>query len=203
MEDDVVISPVAAAELTHALARGAFDGLDIIFTDTIVPPDLTTIQKLEKAYSQIDRARTTPFTRIVDLSGGGLAGMSSYLVHPGSTNKVVSSLDAAFSRGPAAPIDLVLRQLAERGALKIGCVFPFLTTVAFVPSTISQHGASDAARVVDVLRYCFYVDADIGGVARQMLESYSARQREESAPERHAFLTRIAGLLLSEHYRPL
>lgn len=204
LEDDAVISTVMEQAIVKGIADGQFEGFDIIFTDTIIRLDLLTIHKLNAAYNEIAAGRGAaemPTTRLIDLAGFGLAGMTSYLVPPSGVAKLTGALSAELAIGPNRPIDIYIRHLVDQRALRAACIFPFLTTVDFsqsTQSTINQRNSDDSDWIVALLRYAFYVSCNLGGEAGEALDRIIDSLEPEASPERLDFLARISRFLLSE-----
>ena len=92
--------------------------------------------------------------------------MSSYFVMPGSIDKVLAAFARGLAAGPTRPIDLFVREEAQAGRLRLGCIFPFITTPYHVdgalPTTIPDREANTAISraVLSLLSYSFFIDRD-------------------------------------------
>lgn len=161
LEDDAVVSKEFAPALQKAISGGRLAPFDLVFTDVFIPDDLHLIRLLKGMY---DKYTADGTLQLLNLQQVPFACTSSYVVNPQSVERVRSLLEAELVRGPTLPVDLYLRQLAHAGTLKVGCLFPFLTCVAPLESTVGEYGVRDAASIL--LRQAFYVGADVAAVRR-------------------------------------
>ena len=83
-------------------------------------------------------------------------------------------LERNLAAGPTLPLDLHYCRLMETDGLRVGCVFPFVTSVRLesaTTTTIAGREGGDALRFAcDLLRYAFYVDCD-WDVARRAIDA--------------------------------
>ena len=100
--------------------------------------------------------------------------MSSYFVMPGSIDKVLAAFARGLAAGPTRPIDLFVREEAQAGRLRLGCIFPFITTPYHVdgalPTTIPDREANTAISraVLSLLSYSFFIDRHLSKIPTKL-----------------------------------
>ena len=167
MEDDAVVARVFAPVMHNVLAAGLMDAFDVVFTETMVMDNLPLIRMYKSLYDRSTAGGQGPAVSLIDMKTGDFAGMTSYFVNPRSTAKVVDCLARGLAQGPQRPVDVHLRDEARAGRLKVGLLFPFLTSIdTRLPSTIGGETPSGHASLL--LRRAFFVDTDVGSARREM-----------------------------------
>jgi GR25 family glycosyltransferase involved in LPS biosynthesis len=163
MEDDVELSPQLEQMIYSLDEGGALDDFDIVFTDTAVDADLELLRNYKKLFDAYWR-RLPPKLNVIGINNQYLFGSESYLVPSKAVNKVLSILRIGLEAGPQLPIDLFLRQEAHGGRLRLGCIFPFVTTIQLDEVGRSTLGHAqehlDLREVFHLLRYFFFVGRD-------------------------------------------
>jgi hypothetical protein len=109
------------------MACGFIDKFDILFTDTVLPPELNHYQLAKRLYDNANIVR--------DLDGVAIsarfelieyyAGFSSYLVKASSIGLVASILADEMERSEPGPVDLAIRDAMAAGKIRTGCLFPW------------------------------------------------------------------------------
>ena len=169
IEDDAIFAACTAQTVDWAITSGLLDKVDILFTDIGVPYENNAYRRLKLLHDQcVTRNAGGQITRaafqVMDLSEIEFNGTSSYLVNKNSMAKLRAMYQAEIDQGLRVPIDVFFRLQAEVGALKCGCLFPFVTsvrvehtgasTVRMTPDSTGKFTASNIGR------YTFFIDCD-------------------------------------------
>jgi GR25 family glycosyltransferase involved in LPS biosynthesis len=179
VEDDVIFSSVTQQAIHWAIDSGYLDTFDIFYTDVFVP----LRNEIYKVYKTIyDRAVTRnadgSLARVafepIDLRQRTWASTSSFLVSRKSLNKVYDLFDRELRQGARWPIDLFIRKMNFEGALNVGCIFPFVTSVRLENSLLSSVDARDDRQpevAADIARYAFFIGCD-WNLVRSYMDKY-------------------------------
>ena len=160
LEDDTILAQPFGAAVQSVIGGGLMEPFDIVFTETMVAGELPLIRMLKELFDRNAGPGRPPSLSLLDLTTTTFAGTTSYFVNPRALDRVVDCLKRGLAAGPARPIDLHYRDEAQAGRLKIGLLFPFLSSVAIDGrSTIARESASEAALLL--LRNSFFIEADI------------------------------------------
>ena len=195
LEDDAILSDYVASVVDFVASSGVLDSFDIVFTETIVGPD--DVFELRELKQLFDKHRADETFVVRDITSTYRCGTSSYLVGSKNRERVL----AVFQRGVESgslPVDLFIRQEARAGHLKLGCVFPFVTSIALETPTATTGRPNDSARLskqaVDLLRYSFFVDRDFSRAASFMTPI-------KTAPDQHRDLIEaVVGFVVSDQF---
>jgi hypothetical protein len=126
-------------------------------------------------------------------------GSESYLVSSKAVKKVLSILSNGLEAGPQLPIDLFIRREAHEGRLRLGCIFPFVTSIQFDEVGRSTLGHAqehlDLREVFHLLRYFFFVGRDPKSLQSFVLDKVRAHQNDEYRRR----ITNVLGLLSSSN----
>jgi Glycosyltransferase family 25 (LPS biosynthesis protein) len=157
LEDDAKLSLQLPVVIQAAIAGRLLDQFDIVFLDVQMPYAVAMWRHLRNAIrpGQVS---------IVNLSGATFAALASYLVSPSGAAKVRELCIAEYSRKPF-PIDLIIRDQAMAGKLRVGTLIPFATTLHLSDATRSTigesgHAGDDFMLAMMLLRYSFFIEAD-------------------------------------------
>ncbi len=174
-EDDIVFSSRFAAATAEVIRSGTLDKYDLIFLDTIVAVGLELVSEFNRLFER-QGSRTGAPIAVLDFRNHKFASTSSYLVNRHSIARVADMLERNLAAGPRLPLDLHYCRLMETDGLRVGCVFPFVTSVRLesaTTTTIAGREGGDALRFAcDLLRHAFYVDCD-WDVARRAIDAYA------------------------------
>jgi glycosyl transferase family 25 len=195
LEDDALLSAYVPSVADFIVSSGVLDTLDIVFTETIVGPD--DVFELRELKQLFDKHRADETFIVRDITSTYRCGSSSYLVGPNKRDRVL----AIFQRGLDAgglPFDLFMRQEVRNGNLKLGCVFPFVTSILLEAPTAIAGRANDSAciskQAIDLLRYSFFVDRDFTRAAKFMAAI-------KTAPDQHRDLIEaVLGFVVSDQF---
>ena len=181
LEDDVILSDMTGPAIETAIGRGVVNQFDILFLETYVGTIVGNISRFHRAFKEATEngpVRSPNQLQIIDLGKDYLYGATSFVVSPQGARKLAAILDADWQRGPTLPVDDVLQRAAALGRIRVGCVFPFVTTIDLETSRESSAGRNaelDQAMLQRLIRYAFFVRRDIAGYATPILEEVLAR----------------------------
>jgi GR25 family glycosyltransferase involved in LPS biosynthesis len=185
VEDDALFSARAFGVLDHFLAT---TDNDIVFTDVALCDLPTMVQAASRRDAMAAQGQFT----VMDLSRPSYFGSTAYAVRAGAKRKLHAALQAAGSLD--TPYDLYLRDLARSGKLKVGVVFPFLTTVAAEgdASAIQSETAAPFDRLMNAFRRLMYVDRDLTAVRQDLLRLRKGYSSESADLVGQVFATMVA-----------
>jgi len=204
LEDDAVLSEHVAPVLNDIVASDLFQRYDIIFTEMMIHAHFGFLRNVKGLFDMLapfPRPSRLEHLRLIDLSDAFYAGSQSYLVGPRSIDKVISVYREELARGPTLPIDMFLQQQALAGRLRAACLFPFITSCRLEEIMASTIGHDTSPRaypsemVMAVLRYLFFIDADLA-YAKRVLDAATLPNRMK-VDERHAMLAQASEFILS------
>jgi hypothetical protein len=182
---------------------GQFDAFDILFTDTFVRSDLAQMIYLKRTYDQF---REKGFS-LMDLTQQVFSVASSYFVPPRSLGKLIAGLEALRAEGSEDPLDIAFRKLCQRGALRAGCIAPFVTSVRLedianttLPGRAGQN-TNPTVLALALARYSFFVERELNHAA-SFLEALPGPRPGPTGDAHLDLLTRVLSFHLSEHFRP-
>ena len=168
IEDDVLFASCTERVIQWAMEAGAFDHFDILYTDITVPLR-SEIHKLYRSayakavkYTADGKIESVAFD-VMDVRNRTYASTSSYLVNRHSIEKIYDIFAAELQRGATNPIDLIIREKNFHGALKVGCIFPFVTSVRLdnsFASTIDPRLDREPELAVDIARVMFFIESN-------------------------------------------
>jgi len=187
VEDDVVFSRFTVPAVGSLVESGALDRFDILFTDTIAQPSRRDFARYKALYDRcVERDGAGNIVRVRPAVVDYYASTMSYVVNRRSISKVVDVLTRSLSQGATLPIDLALRGAAVEGQLRLGALFPFVTSFRLdelVGNTIARPDRDLLSRLLlQLARHSFFVGCD----HRATLESARALlERAGIAPLPH------------------
>ena len=170
VEDEVLFASCAERVIQWVIASGYLDSFDIIYTDISVPLRNEIHKMYKSAYDKAvvrdaeGKIISTAFD-VLDVRNRAYASTSSFLVNRASIKKIHDILESELTRGPANPVDLVLRERNHQGMLKVGCIFPFVTSVRLgnsFASTVDPRMDREPELAVDIARTMFFIESDWG-----------------------------------------
>lgn len=204
VEDDAVFSRFTEHALRFALETGIIDQYDILFTDTFVTPDNRQYQYCKRLYDrcvQRDETGNVKAARFEVVQH--IAGMNSYIVNRQSAGKVADALMRHLGDGARVPIDIAVRALARKGALRTGSLFPFATGVRLarlLNSTVTGRSRHDTITGVAAWfgRHSFFLDGDMPALCAEAERLLKTPGNDLH----HRLLAHILSFSLTEKYRP-
>jgi GR25 family glycosyltransferase involved in LPS biosynthesis len=208
LEDDVIVSDLAGSFGAAMTATGQFDRFDILFTDTFLPPDLMQLRFFKQTFDKAHALRTQGQSdfRVLDISRYPFACASSYLVAPRALDRLIAALEAHDAGGASLPVDILFRALANQGDIRAGCVFPFITSVRLddIAATTIEGRAEQTGNLsvlaMTLLRYAFFVDADIEGYGQRYLDLLPGADPAPSGDPRLDLMIKVIAFILSDRF---
>lgn len=212
VEDDVLFSSHAEGAIRATIANGELERYDIVFTDTYVPINVDAFRFYKELFDRsVTRDPSGAITgagfSVIDLAGRLFATTSSYLVNGKSIRKLYNILTKEITNAPRVPIDLLIRNKAAQGIIKVGCLFPFVTSVrldAGLATTIAERdaiGRHDRLTVLagDIARHSFFIEGSLAK-CRDYVEKFLPAPGADPHAE---LLARILAFALSDSYRAI
>ena len=134
VEDEILFAACTQKVINWAIASGYLDADDIVYTDISVP----LRSEVHKLYKSADdkavkrdgqgRFQSVAFD-VLNVANRTYASTSSFLVNRNSIGKLHTIFENELLNGTGNPVDLIIREKNHRGELKVGCIFPFVTSV--------------------------------------------------------------------------
>jgi GR25 family glycosyltransferase involved in LPS biosynthesis len=208
LEDDALLSEFMLPAIELAIGRGMFDRFDVIFTDVGGIDDFRVVRDLKLRYDEIIpfRAEKSFYDKLqlIDLARFNFAAMSSYIVSPRGADRLLAIYGQEAKRGLTIPVDLVVKREVRQGRLRAACFFPFLTSIDIegVAGTTSGRTVHDSFVIMALLRYSFFVNRDLDGLAGKVLAEVMARVAPGAGDRHHEFIMAIMSYVLSKEFRP-
>lgn len=202
LEDDVVFSRFTEYALRWVIESRAIDEYDIIFTDTFVALRNFDYQYCKALYERrVKRDTSGKIATVRFKIVKHVAGMNSYIVNRRSIAKLIDFYARKLFQGPSLPVDLAIRNAAEKGELRTGVLFPFATSVRLertIDTTVigrRQNAATVAAAWLG--RHSFFVDSDI-----KALQAHAERLLQLPTNDaHHELLARVLAFSLTNQFR--
>jgi GR25 family glycosyltransferase involved in LPS biosynthesis len=197
LEDDIDVAPELEQVICSLDAKGLLDPFDLVFTDTGVNFEPLLLRRLKQLFDRSWHSQPRKFN-VLDFVNAYQCGFTSYLVPAGAAQKVASVLRQAIDAGPQVPIDILVRQEAQGGRLRLGCIFPFITCVQVGEvgqTTITDRGnETEISRaIIALLRYSFFAARDLENLPPSLLERLHAHDNDAH----HRLITAVLGFVVS------
>ena len=207
IEDDVLLSPYLDQAARTLVASNLYD-FDIVFTDTFVHTEVMLLAYYKQAFDHaLASGKAQMKYTVLDLSQRQMACMSSYFVAPRSVAKVLNIYEEELARGPRMPVDFCVRMAAQENRLRVGCWFPFVTSIMLeqvAASTIKgRENQQDNPGVMlpALLRYSFFVDRDLEGYAKRFLDAMIGGTQRRTPDVHRDFIVSLLDFIVSGRYR--
>lgn len=210
VEDDAALSPLTQPAIGALIGSGAIDQFDVVFTDSFVQPTTVDYNKYRSLYERsIERDRGGQVIAMTPSIVDYYACTASYVLNRRSIGKVYHILTRVIDDGMRLPVDLAIRAAAVAGKLRIGCLFPFVTSCRIdeISNNTIPRAASQLTRLLlQMGRHSFATDADHPKLCRQaaaLLGSATDRSgtaRVEQSDDSHR---RLLDLILAFCASPL
>jgi hypothetical protein len=169
LEDDFLLASCTYDTLQRIIVTGEIDAYDILYTDAAIPVSNDSFRLFKSLYDRIvsrdDSGRLVRASfQILDPNPHLISVNSSYLIHKNAVQKIHDLLYTALRDGTTLPVDAFFRHHIDKGTLKGGCVFPFLTSVRPEHTLTSMvRKTQDVTRrftAANIARYSFFIDCD-------------------------------------------
>ena len=207
LEDDVLLSEYLGAAAQTIVGSDFFGQFDVIFTDTFVHTEVMQLGFYKEAFDHaLAGGKDAMKFTVIDLGQRQLACMSSYFVAPRAIEKLLAIFGDELARGPRMPVDFCLRLAAQDNRIRVGCWFPFVTSIMLeyvTASTIagreSQHN-NPSVMLPALLRYAYFVDGDLKGYGQRFLKAMIGS--DFFPPDaRREFIAKLLEFIVSGRYR--
>jgi hypothetical protein len=224
LEDDAILSQYVAPAIGLISRMGVFDTFDLVFTETLVPPDLRAIKWMKAIYDKAVAA--SPLSgfdlaniQIVDLAPLKFSTTSSYVVNPRKIGVMAKLCKQEWDRGPTLPYDLFLRREVQQGRLRAACLLPFVTSVNLGGrTTISNRtdragrgnnqkgmggrrdGTRESGLVLAIIRYSFFIGRDLENYAGPILAEILDRTVNQDNDPQRDLIAKALGFVISDWY---
>lgn len=208
VEDDTIFAKCTTQTIEWAIASNAIDGYDLLYTDIAMPLSNESYRMFKNLFDQAVTRNAAGAIQnvkfqILDLKTVPFLTTSSYIVNKNSFQKLLQLYETELAEGIRVPIDLFFRNYAQIGGLKVGCLFPFVTS-AKVEETLTStvRIKPDATRkftAANIGRYSFFIDCDWNECQR-LMDTYI---QQPPAHDQHAqLLSRLLAFSLLVDTKP-
>ncbi|MGA7974618.1 MAG: tetratricopeptide repeat protein [Pseudolabrys sp.] len=212
VEDDAAFSPYTARTIRSIIASGAIDQFDMLFTDTFVSPQRPDYQKYKALYDDsLERDAAGGVACIHPTIIRYSAGAVSYVVNFRSIPRLLEVLGRELMKGPVEALDLTIRRAAGEGAIRVGCLFPFVTTLHIEQNANSTIGGGRNDPLtwlaLCLARHSFFIGCDHQALNSRVVETLPLgeqclnRQSASDADAHHDLLNHILAFSRTEKYR--
>lgn len=211
LEDDAILSDQLGPTAKLILGSRLFEQYDILFTDTFVHPNLQEIKNYKEIFNTLIPDPAHPPAAIkfktFSLAGRKMATTPSYFVGAKTIPRVLEVFKREIDAGLSLPLDLFMRKAVDEGRLRIGCLFPFVTSVRLehiLNTTITARDKQEtnpSVLALALLRYSFFVGRDLEGYALPILDEIMQPLAAEAPDPHRAFLLKVLDFYLSRAYR--
>jgi GR25 family glycosyltransferase involved in LPS biosynthesis len=205
VEDDAVLSGSVRPVIEQAIAMNLFEQFDVVFTDTFVAPHLGMLKFLKSSFDELPATRPLKLEnlKVVDLANQNFSCLTSYVVSPKATDRLLALYQQEIALGPRAPVDLFVRSAVNAGQLRAACLFPFITSFALdevAKSTLDERSEKTdrpGVMVLAALRYSFFADRDLD-VAKRHLDAATISARNKSDDHRRLIVEALEFVMSDE-----
>jgi hypothetical protein len=147
-----------------AASSGALDNFDIVFTETLVGVNPNELRELKKHFSALQPSNKFVVFHITFIYK---SCTTSYLIGPKKLERVLASLKRGLDTNIS--LDLYIKQQEISGELKLGCIFPFISTVPLEFHTTlggtNNRALQKTLQANNILRHSFFVHRDLDACA--------------------------------------
>jgi len=198
LEDDAVLSQFLPYAIEKIQTERSLDQYDIIFTETLFPLRVEELNYCRRLFQRLCPGSAPAKLTIFDISGVYAAGCTSYVIGPHALDRVLAVYRQALETA-AMPLDLAIRQEARAGRLKLGCVFPFVTTITLDDdSSAIDDRAFDgmdrdrlSQRAVNLIRYAFFINRDLEKIANPILKTIREAKAKRPPDALHDLISSV------------
>jgi GR25 family glycosyltransferase involved in LPS biosynthesis len=194
LEDDAILSQFVPSVIDRMQSSGNLDQFDIVFTETLVPLNPLILIQCMRQFEELSPAAEPRFT-IFNISALYNSGTSSYVVGAHAIDRVLAAYYRGLEAGPDLPLDIFIRQEARASKLRLGCIFPFITTVPLMEDADSTLDVVRFNRSYKLLRYSFFVNCDLD-IVKPLLEKIQEAKSKRPRDRRHDLLCAVLELAM-------
>jgi GR25 family glycosyltransferase involved in LPS biosynthesis len=204
IEDDILFSRYTENTIQSIITSKTFDNYDIIFTDIAIPPNNLYYKLYKGLYEQSITRDSSGIIqnikfRLVNLQDKVFASTASYVINNKSIKKIHQIYDRESKNGPRMPVDLLIRERAHQGVLRVGCIFPFVTSIRLehvIDTTVRDRYDAIPRLAAEIARHSFFVDCDW-----TLCRDYIKRFLSLPEDDHRQVLADILGFSLSDKFR--
>lgn len=191
IEDDTIFAACTHPTITWAIDSGMIDEYDILYTDIAIPLSNESYRTFKKLFdTNVVRNENGSISSVkfqaLDLKTVEFLTTSSYLINKNSFSKLMSLYKTEITEGIRVPIDIFFRNYAKIDGLKIGCLFPFITSAKVeetLTSTVRKKpDTNHKFTAANIGRYSFFVGCDWNECER-LMQTYI---KQPSTDDHHA-----------------
>jgi len=206
IEDETIFASCARDVIKRVIAAGFLDDYDMIYTDISVPLRNEVHKLYKSAYDKAvkrdaqGKIESAAFN-VLNVCNRPYASTSSFLVNRRSIGKIHDIFAHELLNGTGNPVDLIIRDFNHRGRLKVGCIFPFVTSVRLgnsFSSTVDPRADREPELAVDIARVLFFIESN-WDQCQSYLDRYAAKPAAEDRLA--AMLGQLLTYSLSDAYR--
>jgi hypothetical protein len=206
IEDDIMLSPQLRQVLEWSIDGGQLAKYDILYTDVAIPLLNDACQAYKTYYdAAVTRDANGRIEKVafstVDMRELIFGSTCSFMVNACSIGKLADLFGSILQKGATLPIDLSIRGLCQRGAIRVGCLFPFVTSIrpeSVFDTTIKQRFDELPAMAANMLRHSFFIGCD-WDECLEMAEKVFVQP--ESIDSHRQMMMRLLGYSLMPEYR--
>jgi len=206
LEDDAVLSQFLPYAIEKIQTERSLDQYDIIFTDTLFPLRVEELNYLRRLFQRLCPGSAPAKLTIIEISGVYAAGCTSYVIGPHALDRVLAVYRQALETA-AMPLDFAIRQQARAGRLKLGCVFPFVTTITLDDDSSSIERAIDGMdrdrlmrRAANLIRYSFFINRDLEKIANPILKAIREAKAKRPPDLHHELISSVLDFATSNDF---
>lgn len=170
VEDDTIFSGIMSQTIHAVISSGFMEQYDILFLDSVINPFSNqrsdALWKCKKCFDagviRDEHGNVVKLRDVLWLRYSG--GSGSYIINCRSIRRLLSVYEQVLAAGAEDQVDLMIRDRAQAGQLRVGVLFPFVTSARLDdPDTTIAGRERDqrSALAIDLLRRSFFVDRDI------------------------------------------
>ena len=208
IEDDIILSAQAGPVLQWLVSSGQLEKFDIIMTDVAVPLLSDACHAYKTFYdAAVKRGADGCIEKVnfcvINMRELIFGSTCSMLVNHASFGKIADLYGAALRTGATLPVDLFIREQAQKDVLRVGCVFPFVTSIRPESCYASIIGASAdqlSSMASNMLRHSFFIDCDWNACLAQACESFPQPKADDTHRQ---LMKQLLGFSLLEGYKKI
>jgi autotransporter strand-loop-strand O-heptosyltransferase len=206
IEDDVIFSNYTEPAIRWVIDEGLFSHYDVICTDVGFPIHTDSYQYYKRLYDKKvthegSGAISDVKFDVIDLKNTAhAAATASYLINNGSIRKLFGLYEKELRKGPRVPIDILIRDKANEGAINVGCIFPFVTSVRLehvLETTIGERYEMLPVLAWVIARQSFFVGCDWAR-CRETIAKFLPLPQDDAHWQ---ILTSVLGFAVTDQYR--
>jgi GR25 family glycosyltransferase involved in LPS biosynthesis len=206
IEDDAVFCEHTSNGIRSLISGTYIEQYDVVLTDMFIPPNPEYYRTYKSLYDKSIRKSDSgkivhmDFT-ILDLQDRIFAGTASLLVNRRSIAKIHSLFGKEPTSRPRTNVDLFIRRLARDGTLRLGCLFPFVTSIRLEhvigTTAVGRHDVTSEL-ACNIGRQLFFIGCDLTKCSEYATQFLTIPEGDIRAQ----LLIAVLGFSVTEKYRP-